>query len=86
MLAYPETGSRPRPGAFPTLADYPHLPYTRAMVKEVLSWRLVGPLGIPHHRPTKGAQAVYEVIKRTHVVCIEIQPPGYHIPPKEICI
>ena len=29
----------------PTFADEPHLPYVRAMVKEVLRWRPVGPLG-----------------------------------------
>lgn len=56
MLAYPETQSRAqaeidaivgraRP---PSFADYPHLPYIRAMVKEVLRWRPVAPLGAPH--------------------------------------
>jgi cytochrome P450 len=56
MLAYPETQSRAqaeldavvgraRP---PTFADYPHLPYIRAMVKETLRWRPVGPVGVPH--------------------------------------
>ena len=60
MLAYPETQSRAqaeldavvgraRP---PTFADYPHLPYIRAMVKETLRWRPVGPVGVPH-RTTK---------------------------------
>ena len=29
----------------PTFADRPHLPYVRAIVKEVLRWRPVGPLG-----------------------------------------
>ena len=29
----------------PTFADEPHLPYVRAMVKEILRWRPVGPLG-----------------------------------------
>lgn len=56
MLAYPETQSRAqaeldavvgraRP---PSFADYPHLPYIRAMVKEVLRWKPVTPLGGPH--------------------------------------
>ncbi|KDR81197.1 hypothetical protein GALMADRAFT_116228 [Galerina marginata CBS 339.88] len=31
----------------PTFADAPDLPYLRAMVKEVLRWRPVGPLGLP---------------------------------------
>ena len=56
MLAYPETQARAhaeldavvgraRP---PTFADLKHLPYIRAMVKEVLRWRPAGPLGAPH--------------------------------------
>ncbi|KAH9965224.1 cytochrome P450 [Russula dissimulans] len=32
----------------PTFADFPHLPYIRAMVKEALRWRPVDPLGLPH--------------------------------------
>ena len=30
----------------PTFADTPRLPYIRAMVKEVLRWRPVAPLGV----------------------------------------
>jgi len=56
MLAYPETQSRAqaeldavvgraRP---PSFADYPNLPYVRAMVKEALRWRPVAPLAGPH--------------------------------------
>ena len=56
MLAYPETQARAqaeldavvgraRP---PTFADYPLLPYTRAMVKELLRWRTVAPMALPH--------------------------------------
>jgi len=32
-------------GRLPTFADAPKLPYLRAMVKEVLRWRPVTPLG-----------------------------------------
>ncbi|KAI9450392.1 cytochrome P450 [Lactarius psammicola] len=32
----------------PTFSDFQHLPYIRAMVKEMLRWRPVVPLGIPH--------------------------------------
>jgi cytochrome P450 len=32
----------------PTFADFDHMPYVRAMVKETLRWRGVGPLDVPH--------------------------------------
>jgi cytochrome P450 len=56
MLAYPETQSRAQAELdaivgrerMPTFADYPHLPYIRAMVKEILRWRPAGPLAAPH--------------------------------------
>jgi cytochrome P450 len=31
-----------------TVADRPRLPYINAVVKEVLRWHPVGPMGIPH--------------------------------------
>ena len=40
---------------FPTLADQPDLPYVDALVKEVLRWNPVTPLGksavFPNHKP-----------------------------------
>jgi cytochrome P450 len=56
MLVYPETQTRAQAELdtvvgrerLPTFADYPYLPYIRAMVKEVLRWRPVTPLGGPH--------------------------------------
>ena len=35
-------------GRLPSFADLPHLPYTHAMVKEVLRWRPSFPFGAPH--------------------------------------
>jgi cytochrome P450 len=32
----------------PTFTDAPHLPYVRAVTKEVLRWRPAVPLGVPH--------------------------------------
>jgi cytochrome P450 len=56
MLAYPETQARAQAeldavvgrNRLPTFADYPHLPYIRAMVKEALRWRPIDPVGLPH--------------------------------------
>jgi cytochrome P450 len=56
MGAYPETQARAQAeldavvgrARLPTFADYSYLPYVRAMVKEVLRWRPVGPMGVPH--------------------------------------
>jgi cytochrome P450 len=56
MLAYPETQARAQAeldavvgrARLPTFADYPLLPYTRAMVKEALRWKPTTPLGGPH--------------------------------------
>ena len=57
MLAYPETQKRAQAeidavvgrSRIPTFADQAHLPYIRAMVKESLRWRPVGPVGMPHY-------------------------------------
>jgi len=56
MLAYPEAQARAQSeldkvvgrARLPTFADYPHLPYIRAMVKEVLRWGPILPLAAPH--------------------------------------
>jgi len=56
MVAYPETQARAQSeidevvgrARLPTFADYPHLPYVRAMVKELLRWKPAGPLAAPH--------------------------------------
>jgi cytochrome P450 len=60
MLAYPDTQTRAQAeldavvgrARLPTFADYPRLPYIRAMVKEVLRWRPVSPLAV-YHRSTE---------------------------------
>ncbi|KAH9049792.1 cytochrome P450 [Lactarius deliciosus] len=56
MVTYPEVQKRAQAELdavvgrehTPTFADFQHLPYIRAMVKETLRWRPVGPLGFPH--------------------------------------
>jgi cytochrome P450 len=36
------------PGQLPRVGDRPRLPYIDAVVKEVLRWHPVAPMGIPH--------------------------------------
>ena len=60
MLAYSKTQARAQAeldavvgrARLPTFADYSHLPYIRAMAKEALRWRPVGPLAM-YHRSTE---------------------------------
>ncbi|KAJ4478124.1 cytochrome P450 [Lentinula aciculospora] len=47
-LAQEELDSVVGPDRLPTFHDYESLPYIRATVKEVLRWRSVTPLGLPH--------------------------------------
>jgi len=56
MVAFPEVQSRAHAELdavvgrerLPTFADAPHLPYVRAIIREVIRWRPVLPLGLPH--------------------------------------
>lgn len=56
MIAYPETQKRAQAeldavvgrDRLPSFADFEHLPYIRAMVKEALRWRPIDPVGLPH--------------------------------------
>jgi cytochrome P450 len=56
MVVYPESQKRAQAeldavvgrDRIPTFADYENLPYIRAMTKEALRWRPVGPVGLPH--------------------------------------
>ncbi|KAH9049790.1 cytochrome P450 [Lactarius deliciosus] len=56
MVTYPEVQKRAQTELdavvgrerTPTFADFHGLPYIRAMVKEALRWRPLGPVGVPH--------------------------------------
>ena len=56
MVAFPQVQRRAQAeldavvgrSRLPTFADAPHLPYVRAIIKEVLRWRPSAPLGVPH--------------------------------------
>jgi cytochrome P450 len=54
----------------PMFEDQNNLPYVRAIVREVLRWRTVGPLGIPRR-----------VIK-----VLSIDSPSVRVGPKETCL
>ncbi|KAJ5606798.1 Cytochrome P450 E-class group I [Penicillium hordei] len=60
----------------PTLSDRPNLPYVDALIKEVMRWHPIGPLGIPHmttqedeyngYRIPKGAVLIPNIWSFTH--------------------
>jgi len=52
----------------PTFADEDNLPYIRAMVKEVLRWRPVGPLGLPRRLTQDDWYNGYFIPKGTVVI------------------
>jgi len=47
-LAHAELDAVVGRSRLPTFADYPSLPYIRAMVQEVVRWGTAAPLGLPH--------------------------------------
>ncbi|KAE9386851.1 cytochrome P450 [Gymnopus androsaceus JB14] len=55
-------------GRLPTFADRSHLPYLRAMVKEVLRWRPVAPLGLPRRTSEDDWYNGYFIPKGTVVI------------------
>ncbi|KAF8484313.1 cytochrome P450 [Gautieria morchelliformis] len=52
----------------PTFADRPHLPYIRALVKELLRWRPAGPMGIPRRAAQDDWYEGYFIPKGTTVI------------------
>lgn len=56
MAMYPEVQKKAQaeldavvgPNRLPTFADRPSLPYIEAIVKEILRWKLVTPMSVPH--------------------------------------
>lgn len=52
----------------PTFADRENLPYIRAIVKEVLRWRPVGPLGLPRRTSQDDVYEGYFIPKGSLVI------------------
>ncbi|PSR85636.1 hypothetical protein PHLCEN_2v5365 [Hermanssonia centrifuga] len=55
-------------GRLPTFDDRPNLPYIEAMVKEILRWRPVGPVGLPRRSMQDDWYKGYFIPKGTIVV------------------
>ena len=71
MVAFPEVQKKAQAeidevvgrGKLPTFADFEHLPYIRALVKETLRWAPVGPLGVPHRVTQDNTYEGYHIPK-----------------------
>ncbi|KAJ7230253.1 cytochrome P450 [Mycena pura] len=69
MLANPEAQAKAQaeldavigPGNLPDFADEASLPYVSAIVKEVLRWKNVTPIGIPHYVAVEDEYAGYRI-------------------------
>ncbi|VDB83470.1 unnamed protein product [Peniophora sp. CBMAI 1063] len=76
MLVYPEVQSRAQKELdavvgrtrTPAFADLPHLPYIEAMVKELLRWGAIAPLGLPHYSNEDDVYDGYLIPKGTTVI------------------
>lgn len=56
------------PSRLPTLDDYDSLPYIRALIREVMRWGPVAPLGIPHLAMEDDVYDNYYIAKGTKVI------------------
>jgi cytochrome P450 len=52
----------------PGKEDMPHLPYIRACMLEVLRWRPVAPMGIPHHTTAQDTYESYDIPAHSDVI------------------
>ncbi|KAJ7777076.1 cytochrome P450 [Mycena metata] len=66
--AQAELDSVLKPDHLPDFDDEPSLPYVSAIVKEVLRWRPVTPVGIPHFLPVEDEYRGYRLPPRSIVV------------------
>ncbi|KAI0348399.1 cytochrome P450 [Trametopsis cervina] len=75
MVLHPEVQAKAQteidlhcPGRLPTFADYDTLQYCHAIVKEVLRWNPVVPLGVPHRSSSDDVYNGYHIPKGSIVV------------------
>jgi len=87
MARYPDVQRRAQadvdkvaPNRLPTLDDYDSLPYIRAMIKEIIRWAPVAPLGISHAVLEDDVYENYFIPKGTGIIAnIWYTPRPYHI-------
>ncbi|ESK97859.1 cytochrome p450 [Moniliophthora roreri MCA 2997] len=76
MVLHPEVQKRAQDeidrvvgrGRMPTVRDFDQLFYVRAVVKELLRWRPVGPLGVPHRLDEDDIYEGYYLKKDTMII------------------
>ncbi|CAL1703236.1 unnamed protein product [Somion occarium] len=76
MLTYPEIQTKAHaeldrvvgPSRLPTMDDRPNLPYVEAILKEVLRWKPVTPLALPHYTATSDEYRGYYIPKGSIVL------------------
>jgi len=87
MARYPDVQRRAQadvdnvaPNRLPTLDDYDSLPYIRAMIKEIIRWAPVAPLGLNHAVLEDDVYENYFIPKGTRIIAnIWYTPRPYHI-------
>ena len=75
MARYPDVQRRAQadvdniaPNRLPTLDDYDSLPYIRAMIKEIIRWAPVAPLGLNHAVLEDDVYENYFIPKGTKII------------------
>ncbi|KAF9559433.1 cytochrome P450 [Agrocybe pediades] len=75
MLCYPEVQKKAQleldhvlGGRLPEYADEEHTPYVRALIKEILRWKPILPLGVPHTTSQDDVYKGYHIPKGTFVM------------------
>ncbi|KAF8165778.1 cytochrome P450 [Crassisporium funariophilum] len=75
MALYPDVQRRTQSdidsvvsGRLPTLDDYNSLPYIAAMIKEIIRWAPVAPLGLPHRVMEDDVYEQYLIPKGTSII------------------
>ena len=55
-------------GRLPTIEDRTSLPYLNAVVKELLRWHIVAPLGVPHMTVEDDVYNEYQIPKGSMII------------------